>query len=150
MFHVSTVPGVHASPWRSGHPAFIMRRFELEGFLKGIEEHRINELGMVPPLVLAIVMSPLSKKYSLRSIKKVGAGAAPLDAALQNRFKALCAPDAVFTQVLGMTESTGAYTLFYYPEDDETGSIGKFIPNIEHKWVLHNRIKDLMLIGCPD
>ena len=30
MFHVATVPGVHVSPFRSGIPCWIMRRFELE------------------------------------------------------------------------------------------------------------------------
>ena len=30
MFHVATVPAVHVSPFRSGNPCWIMRRFELE------------------------------------------------------------------------------------------------------------------------
>ena len=35
MFHVSTVPAVHAGPLRSGDVSYIMRRFELEAFLAG-------------------------------------------------------------------------------------------------------------------
>lgn len=102
MFHVSTVPGVHASPFRSGTQCWIMRRFELEAFLAAVEKLQITDLGIVPPLVIAIIMSPLSKKYSLKSIRRVAAGAAPLDAISQKKFQSLCAPGATFTQVWGM------------------------------------------------
>jgi 4-coumarate--CoA ligase len=99
MFHVATVPAVHASPFRSGNKCWIMRRFELDAFLAAVEKLQITDLGMVPPLVIAIIMSPLSKKYSLRSVRRVGAGAAPLDAISQRKFQSLCAPGATFTQV---------------------------------------------------
>jgi acyl-CoA synthetase (AMP-forming)/AMP-acid ligase II len=134
MFHVATVPAVHASPFRSGHKIWIMRRFELEPFLAGIEKHQITNLGMVPPLVIAIINSPLSKKYSLRSIRTAGVGAAPLDAGSQNRMRQLMAPGATFTQVWGMTETTSAITLFYYPEADDTGSVGRLMPNTDIKY----------------
>lgn len=133
-FHVATVPLVHASPFRTGHQCWIMKRFELEAFLAAIEKHKITNLGVVPPLVIAIIMSPLRHKYSLRSVQKIGCGAAPLDAASQNRLQALCAPNCSFTQVWGMTETTGACSLFYYPEADDTGSVGsQFMPNTDVK-----------------
>lgn len=133
-FHVATVPLVHASPFKTGHQCWIMRRFELEAFLAAIERHKITNLGIVPPLVIAIIMSPLRHKYSLKSVRKIGCGAAPLDAASQRKFQALCAPDASFTQVFGMTETTGAVSLFYHPERDETGSVGsKFMPGTDVK-----------------
>lgn len=134
MFHVATVPAVHSSPFRSGNKIWIMRRFELEPYLAAIERLQITNLGMVPPLVIAIINSPLTKKYSLKSVKMVGAGAAPLDAHSQRRFQNLCADDATFTQVMGMTETTSAICLFYYPESDETGSVGsRFMPNTDVK-----------------
>jgi 4-coumarate--CoA ligase len=135
-FHVATVPLVHASPFKTGHQCWIMRRFELEAFLAAIERHKITNLGIVPPLVIAIIMSPLRHKYSLRSIRKIGCGAAPLDALSQRKFQSLCANDASFTQVFGMTETTGAISLFYHPERDETGSVGsRFMPNTDVKLV---------------
>lgn len=120
MFHVATVPGVHASPFRSGHPIWIMRRFELEPYLAAIEKHRITNLGMVPPLVIAIINNPVTKKYNLKSVRSIAVGAAPLDAGSQRRLRELCAPDCKCTQVWGMTETTSAITLFYYPEADGT------------------------------
>ncbi|OAL51592.1 acyl-CoA synthetase [Pyrenochaeta sp. DS3sAY3a] len=135
MFHVATVPAVHASPFRSGHPIWILRRFELEPYLAAIEKHQITNLGMVPPLVIAIINSPLTKKYSLKSVRSVGVGAAPLDAGSQRRLRELCAPDCKCTQVWGMTETTSAITLFYYPEADDSGSVGRLMPNTDIKLV---------------
>lgn len=133
LFHVATCPAVHVSPFRTGHPLWIMRRFELEPFLAGIEKHQVTNLGVVPPLVIAIINSPLSKKYSLKSIRTAQVGAAPLDAGSQRRMRQLMAPDATFTQVWGMTETTSAITLFYYPEADDTGSVGKIMANTDVK-----------------
>lgn len=136
MFHVSTVPAVHAGPLRSGNVAYIMRRFDIEAFLAAIEKYKISNLGLVPPLVIAIINSPLRHKYSLRSLRSIRAGAAPLDAESQRRFRALCAPDATFTQVTGMTETTSTICLFYYPDDDDTGSVGNtLVPNTDVKYV---------------
>jgi acyl-CoA synthetase (AMP-forming)/AMP-acid ligase II len=146
MFHVATVPGVHASPFRSGHQIWIMRRFELEPFLAGIEKHQITNLAVVPPLVIAIINSPLSKKYSLKSIRTAAVGAAPLDAGSQNRLRELLAPGATFTQVWGMTETTSAITLFYYPEADDTGSVGRLMPNTDVKCVYKSYSRILLTL----
>ncbi|KPI35975.1 putative acyl-coenzyme A synthetase [Cyphellophora attinorum] len=136
MFHVSTVPAVHVSPFRSGNQCWIMRRFELETFLAAIDKLKTTDLGMVPPLVIAIIMSPLSKKYSLKSVRRVAAGAAPLDAVSQRKFQSLCADGATFTQVWGMTETTSAISLFYWPDEDETGSVGnRFLPHTDVKLI---------------
>ena len=65
---------------------------------------------------------------------RVQAGAAPLDAESARRFRELCAPDATFTQALGMTETTSVVCSFYYPDADDTGSVGNtFIPNTDVK-----------------
>jgi hypothetical protein len=62
MFHVAAVPAVHACPFRRGNVALIMSRFELEAFLTPIEKHQIDVLGNVPPLVIAIIISPLTTR----------------------------------------------------------------------------------------
>ena len=123
-FHVATVPAVHVTPLHNGTRIWIMRRFDLEAYLNAIQTHQITDLGMAPPLVIAIINSPLTKKYSLRSVRRIGCGAAPLDAESQNRLQALCASDCVFTQVWGMTETTSALSIFRWPEMDWTGSVG--------------------------
>lgn len=135
MFHAATTPVACVTPLRSGDVTYILRRFELEPFLKYIEKYQVTELAMVPPVCIGIITSPLSKKYSLKSIRSAACGAAPLDKGPQARLKALLSPDAPFTQVWGMTETSCVATMFYYPEHDVTGSVGRMMPNLDCKLV---------------
>ena len=52
----------------------------------------------------------------------------------QQEFYKHLSPDAVFSQVWGMTE-IGAVTLFKYPERDYSGSVGRVLPGCEIKLV---------------
>lgn len=135
MFHVATAPTCHFSPLKDGVGTYVLRRFELEPFLKAIEEHQITDCPTVPPMVISIIQSDLKDKYSLASVKFATCGAAPLDKAQQARFQALLAKDAVYTQVWGMTETTCICTNFPYPEADTTGSVGRPVPGVELKLV---------------
>lgn len=130
-FHMAAVPAIHIAPLRGCHVSYVMRRFELEPYLSYLEKYEITEIVLVPPLILAILLSPLSKKYSLKSIRQTTVGAAPLDKSTQAAFRALLAPEAKVTQVWGMTESTCVITMFTPDEDDNTASIGRFVPNME-------------------
>ena len=112
-----------------------MPRFELESFLANMERFRITELNMVPPMVIQIINSPLSRKYSLKAVRNGGCGAAPLAAEPQARMKALLSPNAVFNQVGGMSETSCIATMIHYPEHDVTGSVGRFLPNHDAKLV---------------
>ncbi|KAF2502907.1 amp dependent CoA ligase [Lophium mytilinum] len=135
FFHAATAPVTHTTPFRKGDESYIMRRFDLEAFMAGIEKYQITDLIMVPPVCVAIIMSGLHKKYSLKSIKSAACGAAPLDKAVQARLKAMLAPGAPFAQVWGMTETSCVATQLHYPEDDDTGSVGRPIPNLDIKLV---------------
>jgi acyl-CoA synthetase (AMP-forming)/AMP-acid ligase II len=115
-------------------PPVIMRRFELEPFLANVQNFQINEMLMVPPIVIAIIMSGLGEKYSLKSVRSVTIGAAPLGKDAQDKLKSLLAPGTTVTQVWGMTEASCIVTTFYHPEDDSTGSVGRLMPNIEAKY----------------
>ncbi|KAF2200694.1 amp dependent CoA ligase [Delitschia confertaspora ATCC 74209] len=135
LFHAASTPVGVITPFRAGQAAYIMRRFELEPFLAAIERYKITELGIVPPIAVAIIMSPISKKYSLRSIRKAACGAAPLGKGPQARLKALLALEAPFTQVWGMTETSCVASMFGAFEHDDTGSVGRMLPNMDVKLV---------------
>lgn len=135
MFHAAAVPMAHFSTLKSGSTSYIMRRFGLEAFLDALEKYQITDLVCVPPIVIAVVMSPLNKKYSLKSVKTATCGAAPLDKGSQGRLQRLLSPNASFTQLWGMTETSCIGTMFPYPESDDTGSIGYLLPNMEGKLV---------------
>jgi len=116
----------------------IMRRFELEPLLANIEKFQINEIGLVPPIIIAIVMSGLASKYSLKGIKSLTCGAAPLGRESQDRMRDLLAPGTLVNQVWGMTETSCIASMFYCPEDDVTGSVGRMIPGLDAKIVDDN------------
>ncbi|PIA89681.1 putative acyl-coenzyme A synthetase [Cercospora beticola] len=134
MFHAATAPLCHFAPLHSGDKMFILRRFEIESFLKCIEVHQINIGAFVPPMVHMIMNSPLSKKYSMKSIRHAHAGAAPLDAGSQARFRKLLSPEAPLTQVWGMTETSCTCSCLPYEYGDETtGSVGQMLPDMDVK-----------------
>jgi len=135
MFHAASVPTAHTSALRSGQVSYIMRRFELEPLLETFAKFDITEIGIVPPIAIAIIMSPLTKNYSMTSIKAASCGAAPLAKETQKRFKDLLDPNATVTQVWGMTETSCVASMLHYPEDDETGSVGRMLPNMDAKLV---------------
>lgn len=111
-----------------------MRRFNLEEFLTAIEKYGITDLTLVPPIVIAIVMSPISQKRPfLKKVRLAACGAAPLDKDVQARFRLLMGEEGPFNQVWGMTETSCIATMFPFPEHDNTGSVGRLIPNLEAK-----------------
>ena len=135
MFHMAIIPHSHVASLKAGQVCIVMRRFDLEGFLANIERFGVTDLAMVPPLVIATIMSPLSRKYSMKSIRGAICGAAPLDKGPQERFQRLLTEGAPFNQVYGMTELTCLATGVLWPEHDATGSIGRLLPNLDVKLI---------------
>jgi 4-coumarate--CoA ligase len=129
------VPVAHTSSLRAGHTTYVLRRFDLESFLRLLEQYEIPEISVVPPIVIATIMSPLNQRYSLKKSVNALCGAAPLDKDSQRRFLSLMGPDSRCTQVWGMTETSCIATRFPWPENDTTGSVGRFVPNMEAKYV---------------
>ncbi|KAN0122515.1 amp dependent CoA ligase [Hyaloscypha variabilis] len=138
MFHLAIAPVAHLSPLRLGETCAVLRRFELEPFLAAIQNFSLNEVGLVPPIVVLMINSlSIVEKYSLESIRTVTCGAAPLSKDSQSRLQALLSSHTTVNQVWGMTESTCIATYFPYPEIDFTGSVGLAgsLPNVEIKLI---------------
>lgn len=142
MFHAATVPVAHTTPLRGGHQTYVMRRFELEPYLASVQKYQITDMALVPPLAIAIIMSPLNKKYSLKSVRTAACGAAPMSKETQARLQTLLADGAIFNQVWGMTETSCVATTFYYPEHDTTGSVGRPMPGLDVK-ITDDQDKDI-------
>ncbi|KAE9993045.1 hypothetical protein EG327_006827 [Venturia inaequalis] len=137
MFHVSQVPRAHTSPLRSGIVTHVMRRFDLEPWLKAIFKYKITEMNMVPMMVVLLLTSnhPLVTPSTFSTIKYSWSGAAPLDKSLQAWFKAMLPKDTPFNQVWGMSETSCVASMLYYPGQDESGSVGPVVPNCDVKLV---------------
>ena len=133
MFHAAMVPLTHVSPLRADYVTFVMRRFEIEPFLSSIQKYRITELIFVPPVALATIKFPLIRNYSFESVKMAGSGAGPLHKDHQNTLQEIMGPQTAVNQGWGMTETSSIASRFHLPELDDTGSIGRMVPNLDVK-----------------
>ncbi|OQV01358.1 hypothetical protein CLAIMM_06734 [Cladophialophora immunda] len=98
-------------------PVYILKKYSLPAMLKAIQDHRITELTLVPPMVLAMAKSPESRKYDLSSVLKVQAGAAPMSRETCVEFERLWSNGQVnVKQAWGMTETPT--TVLHWDERD--------------------------------
>lgn len=131
MFHTFAAPLTHLAPLREGHTTYIMPRFSMPQFISAVERFGITEVLLVPPMIVEFVTSTSPKTF-LKYIRFVWCGGAPLDAAIVKKMYRLLASDACIAQVYGMTEAGWISTL-KWPERDESGSVGRLLPNVEAK-----------------
>ncbi|PAA71685.1 hypothetical protein BOX15_Mlig034233g3 [Macrostomum lignano] len=94
----------------TGCATVLMRKFEPENFLRAVEEHGINVMHLVPPLVLFLLQHPLSERYNLSSVRQIYSAAAPLGPEIQLRlvdmFKTRYGVDIELQQLYGLTETS--------------------------------------------
>lgn len=114
-------------------PVYIMSAFVYEDMLQVIQDYKITELQVAPPILVLMSKHPATANYDLSSITKIFSGAAPLSQSLQNectqRFKTSVG------QGWGMTEVTCAGLIAPAGIEDLTGSVGVLLPNSEIKLV---------------
>src|SRR4051794_3048716 len=130
LFHIYGLTVVMNAVLRNGATLITMPRFDLEGFLGLVEEHRATKAHLVPPIVLALAKSPLVERFDLSSLTLVNSGAAPLSAELQQA--AAQRIDCPVVQGYGMTESSPVtHVTPLDPARHRVGSIGPPVPNTE-------------------
>jgi acyl-CoA synthetase (AMP-forming)/AMP-acid ligase II len=104
-------------------------RFELESFLRIVQDWRVTRADLVPPILLALAKDPAVERYDLSSLRVITSGAAPLGEDLAR----LCAErlDCRVKQAYGMTELGGG--THFGPDDgqDRPESIGRPLPGVE-------------------
>jgi long-chain acyl-CoA synthetase len=107
----------------------LVPRFELHMVLKEIQREKPTLFPGVPRLYIALNEAPESRKYDLRSIKACLSGAAPLPAAVADKFEALTG--ARLREGYGLTETgpvTHANPIY---GKAKFGSIGLPIPDTD-------------------
>ncbi|MGN6680626.1 MAG: AMP-binding protein [Streptosporangiaceae bacterium] len=103
-------------------------RFEVEGFLAALQDHRITQTVVVPPIVLALARHPAVDHYDLSSLRWLGFGAAPLDADLQQECSQRIG--CPVGQGYGMTEATAGIALWPAGTPVVPGSSGRLLPGV--------------------
>ncbi|USW55490.1 Putative AMP-dependent synthetase/ligase, AMP-binding, AMP-binding enzyme domain, ANL [Septoria linicola] len=115
-------------------PIYIMRQFIYEDFLRAIQDYKITDLQVAPPVLVMMAKRPETQKYNLQSINSVLCGGAPLGKDLQNEIARKF--NCIVKQGWGMTEVTCGSILQY--ESSDNGNVGKLIPNNKMRLVDDN------------
>jgi acyl-CoA synthetase (AMP-forming)/AMP-acid ligase II len=112
----------------SGGGVVTMPRFDLELFLGLCQEHRVPQVFVVPPVVLALAKHPLVDRYDLSALRYLFSGAAPLGASLAEaaarRLSVAC------EQGYGMTEMSPVSHCSQSGKG-RPGSVGPPVPGTE-------------------
>ncbi|MGI9250743.1 MAG: 4-coumarate--CoA ligase family protein [Pseudohongiellaceae bacterium] len=136
FFHIYGMTLIMCLGIYRGATLVTMTRFELEPFLKIIQQYKITGMNLVPPLVLALAKHPVVDNYDLSSVRIISSGAAPLGKEL-----AQACGTRVGCQIYqgyGLTEVAGASHIL--PVEDprsegKAGSVGPVLPNTRSKVV---------------
>jgi acyl-CoA synthetase (AMP-forming)/AMP-acid ligase II len=107
MFHIYGFAAITLCSLIGGATVVTLPRFEPEAFLSAIETYRVNRVGVVPPVVQFLASHPMVEGRDLSSLDRVGSGAAPLGAGVEDRVVARLGRPV--TQGYGMTESSGVW-----------------------------------------
>jgi acyl-CoA synthetase (AMP-forming)/AMP-acid ligase II len=144
FFHIYGLTVLMNQGLQWGGTVVTLPRFDLEDFLRVIQDHKITRAFVAPPIVLALAKHPLVDTYDLSSLRSILSGAAPLDEGLalaaQERLRKGADTGVTVAQGYGMTElSPVSHTS---PDEGHEppgaaghevpkGSVGYAIPNTE-------------------
>jgi acyl-CoA synthetase (AMP-forming)/AMP-acid ligase II len=143
FFHIYGLTVLMNQGLALGGAVVTLPRFDLEDFLRTIQDQKITRAFVAPPILLALAKHPLVDNYDLSSLTSILSGAAPLDEQLalsaQDRLRKGADTGVVVGQGYGMTElSPVSHTS---PDLDAQppgvsieipkGSVGFAIPNTE-------------------
>jgi acyl-CoA synthetase (AMP-forming)/AMP-acid ligase II len=143
FFHIYGLTVLMNQGLQWGGTVVTLPRFDLEDFLRVIQDHKITRAFVAPPILLALAKHPLVDKYDLSSLRSILSGAAPLDEQLalaaEQRLRKGADTGVTVAQGYGMTElSPVSHTTpdeGHEPpgatDDVPKGSVGFAIPNTE-------------------
>nr|MBA2524648.1 AMP-binding protein [Pyrinomonadaceae bacterium] len=132
LFHIYGLVVILNMGLYTGATIVTLPRFELEQFLKCIDDYGVTLAHLVPPIVLALSKSPLVDNYDLSTLKTIFCGAAPLD---ENLTRACVERlNCQVRQGYGMTETSPVtHSSPSDPAQVKFGSVGVCAPNTECK-----------------
>uniref|UniRef100_A0A2N9H698 4-coumarate--CoA ligase n=1 Tax=Fagus sylvatica TaxID=28930 RepID=A0A2N9H698_FAGSY len=136
MFHIYGQALFVLGLFSLGSSIVVMRKYDLNEVMKAIDRYKVTHFPVVPPIMAALTR--ITKDVggsSLKSLKQVSCGAAPLSRKIIDDFvQAL--PHVDFIQGYGMTETTAVGTRGFNTEKFQNySSIGLLAPNMQARVV---------------
>ena len=132
FFHIYGMVVIMNFGLMRGATIVTLPRFELEPFLRVLQEWPIALVHVAPPVVVALAKHPVVDRYNLSGVKWLFSAAAPLGAELTGAVEArlsLCV-----RQAYGMTEASPA-THYTMPGAERPGKVGPLVPSTEGRIV---------------
>ncbi|MBL0171129.1 MAG: 4-coumarate--CoA ligase family protein [Gemmatimonadaceae bacterium] len=134
FFHIYGMVVIMGAAFVEGATVVSMPRFEIEAFLKTLQDYRVTYANVVPPIVLAFAKHPSVAKYDLSALHTVFSGAAPLGGELSTAVEQRLGVRV--RQGYGLTE-TSPVTHFHPLESERVvlSSVGPMVANTECRLV---------------
>ena len=134
FFHIYGLQVILNGGLRAGATLVLLPRFELETFLRAIEEYRATWAFVVPPIALALAKHPAVEGFDLSSLSQVLSGAAPLSADLARAVTRRLG--CRMLQGYGMTETSPVTHTNSGPSvETKPGSVGALVGSTEGRIV---------------
>jgi acyl-CoA synthetase (AMP-forming)/AMP-acid ligase II len=132
FFHIYGLSVLLNMVLHKGCTLVTLPRFELEGFLKALQDYKVTRAYLVPPIVLGLTKHPAVDNYDLRSLRVINSGAAPLGSDVQQALATRL--HCIVKQGYGLTETS---PVTHVNPDDRVrlGSSGLTIRNTETRIV---------------
>jgi acyl-CoA synthetase (AMP-forming)/AMP-acid ligase II len=142
FFHIYGMVVVMAQMLYVGGTVITLPRFELEMFLKTVQDYKVSRACLVPPIILALAKHPVVEQYDLSNLKLIFSGAAPLSADLQEAVHHRL--NITTVQGYGLTETSPVtHATPNDPAKVRAGSVGPSIRSTEVRIVDPTNGQDL-------
>ena len=128
FFHIFGLAIVINVVLNQGGRYITMPRFDLEMYLRIIQEHKPRVLWMVPPVALALAKHPMVDEFDVSSVKQIFSAAAPMGPELSDAVAARMG--CACSQGYGMTELSPVSHVTPL-ESPKTGSCGVTLSNTQ-------------------
>jgi acyl-CoA synthetase (AMP-forming)/AMP-acid ligase II len=130
LFHIYGLVVILNMGLYTGATIVTMPRFDLEGFLKAVQDYDVTLAHLVPPIVLSLSKNPVVDNYQLDKLRTIFSGAAPLGEDLTRACMERLGCHV--RQGYGMTETSPVtHSSPAPPMQIKFGSVGVCAPNTE-------------------
>ncbi|XP_057304021.1 uncharacterized protein LOC130641298 [Hydractinia symbiolongicarpus] len=133
MFHIYGLVYIMFVHLVRGFTLYTLPSFDPETFLSALQNHKIEKVSTVPPIMLFLLNHPMVSKYDVSHLRNITVGAAPVDENVLNGFHKKF-PNIHILQGYGMTESMVTHM---QDENAQTthkhGSAGTVVSGVEWK-----------------
>jgi acyl-CoA synthetase (AMP-forming)/AMP-acid ligase II len=115
LYHVAgyVMPMYHLR----SQPVVLLRNFDPETLLANVEAHGVTNTAMAPTMLAMLLENPMTDRYDLSSLRRLGYGASSMPGEVLRRTRARW-PKIRFSTGFGMTELAGN-VMYMGPQDHE-------------------------------